>query len=104
MRQLEDAHFLHQIPRLLLHAGGSGCRETARAAGLLGRPLLSPAAGALTPELAYGWLDGLGAEVVLVAGCRASVLARQGKGRGLRTQLAAFMSGARRWHDAQSGG
>jgi hypothetical protein len=74
-------------------AGGSGCQETARAARRLGRPLLSPGPGALTPELILSWLAGTGARVLLVAGCRASVLARRGQGRGLRTQLAAVMTG-----------
>jgi hypothetical protein len=85
---------------LLDPAGGSGCRETARAARRLGRPLLSPAHGALTPELAAGWLAETQAQVVLVAGCRASVLARAGQGRGLRPQLAAFMAAARQRRDA----
>jgi predicted Rossmann-fold nucleotide-binding protein len=36
---------------LLDPAGGSGCRETVRAARLLGRPLLAPPPGALTPRI-----------------------------------------------------
>jgi putative molybdenum carrier protein len=84
---------------LLDPAGGSGCQETARAARLLGRPLISPEPGALTADLAAGWLAATGARVLLVAGCRASVLARRGQGRGLRTRLAAFMAGARERHD-----
>lgn len=43
---------------LLDPAGGSGCRETARAARLLGRPLLDPQPGALSAELAFGWHQG----------------------------------------------
>jgi Circularly permutated YpsA SLOG family len=88
---------------LLDPAGGSGCRETARAARLLGRPLLSPGPGALTPELAAGWLAETQARVILVAGCRASVLARagQGHGHGLRPQLAAFMAAARQRREAR---
>jgi hypothetical protein len=81
---------------LLDPAGGSGCRETARAARLLGRPLL-------TPELAAGWLAETQAQVVLVAGCRASVLARAGQGHGLRPQLAAFMAAARQRREARTG-
>jgi Circularly permutated YpsA SLOG family len=80
---------------LLDPAGGTGCRETARAARLLGRPLLSPEPGALTLGVAVDWLAETQAQVVLVAGCRASVLARTGQGRGLRAQLAAFMAAAR---------
>ncbi len=84
---------------LLDPAGGSGCRETARAARQLGRPLLSPRPGLLTADLAAGWLAKTGARVLLVAGCRASVLARAGLGDDLRTPLARFMTGARRHHD-----
>jgi hypothetical protein len=84
---------------LLDPAGGSGCQETARAAGQLGRPLLSPAPALLTADLAAGWLAETGARVLLVAGCRSSLLARAGLGDGLRTELARFMTGARRHHD-----
>jgi hypothetical protein len=84
---------------LLDPAGGSGCRETARAARRLGRPLLSPRPVLLTADLAAGWLAETGARVLLVAGCRASVLARAGQGDDLGTQLARFMVGARRRHD-----
>jgi hypothetical protein len=80
---------------LLDPAGGSGCQETARAAVNLGRPLLRPESGVIMPETAAVWLAATGGRVLLVAGCRASVLARRGKGRGLRTELAAFMAAAR---------
>ena len=80
-------------------AGGSGCRETARAAGSLGRPLLRPGADGRTAAQAASWLAGNDVRVLMVAGCRASVLASKGKGRGLRTQLAAIMAGARAYHD-----
>jgi hypothetical protein len=84
---------------LLDPAGGSGCRETVRAARSLGRPLLAPDVGSLTCEAAATWLAETAARVVLVAGCRASVLASHSQGRGLRSQLAAFMTGARRYDD-----
>lgn len=80
-------------------AGGSGCRETARAATRLGRPLLTVGSGALTAAQAADWLSAVGPRVLMVAGCRASVLASKGKGRGLRTELAAIMAGARQYHD-----
>lgn len=83
---------------LLDPAGGTGCRETARAADALGRPLLEPAEGVLTEELAVGWLAETGARVVLVAGCRGSLLRRHGKARGLQAATAAFMAGARLRH------
>jgi Circularly permutated YpsA SLOG family len=77
---------------LLDPAGGSGCRETALAAQRLGRPLLAPEQGVLTAGQAAEWLAETGARVLLIAGCRASVLARKGKGRGVRTQLASLMT------------
>jgi Circularly permutated YpsA SLOG family len=95
---------------LLDPAGGSGCRETARAARKLGRPLLTPEPGQLGVGLhgvglhgvgrhgadqTADWLAVAGARVLMVAGCRASVLASKGKGRGLRADLAAIMAGAR---------
>jgi hypothetical protein len=80
-------------------AGGSGCRETARAARQLGRPLLTHGPGVLTADHAVGWLAATGARVLLVAGCRSSVLARAAQGQDLPTQLARFMTGARQHHD-----
>jgi hypothetical protein len=84
---------------LLDPAGGSGCRETVRAATRLGRPLLTSRSGALTAAQTTAFLASAGARVLMVAGCRASVLASKGKGRGLRTELAGIMTGARRYHD-----
>jgi hypothetical protein len=89
--------YLADAVLLLDPAGGAGCQETVRAAECLGRPLLSPEQ--LTAEQAASWLRKTGARVLLVAGCRASVLARKGKGRGLRTQLAQIMAGAREYSD-----
>jgi hypothetical protein len=88
---------------LLDPAGGSGCQETARAARELGRPLLRPEPGSLTAGLAASWLAETGARVLLVAGCRASLLARAGRGGDLRTQLSRFMTGARKRHDLIAG-
>ena len=84
---------------LLDPAGGSGCQETVRAATRLGRPLLTFRSGAATATQMADWLASAGARVLMVAGCRASILASKGKGRGLRTELAAIMAGARRYHD-----
>lgn len=57
-------------------AGGDGCRETAKAARSLGRPLLalsqpSPA----SPRLVGAWLAETNARLLMIAGCRASRLA-----------------------------
>lgn len=84
---------------LLDPAGGAGCRETARAAAHLGRALLTVRSGALTAAQTADWLASTRPRVLMVAGCRASVLASKGKGRGLRTDLAGIMAGARQHHD-----
>ena len=94
---------------LLDPAGGSGCRETARAARKLGRPLLIPEPGQLgadqlgarqiKADQTADWLAAASARVLMVAGCRASVLAGKGKGRGLRADLAVIMAGARQQHE-----
>lgn len=91
--------YLADAVLLLDPAGGAGCRETARAAMRLGRPLLTVRSEALTAAQAAGWLATVGPRVLIVAGCRASVLARKGKGRGLGAELAAIMAGARQYHD-----
>ncbi len=89
--------YLADAVLLLDPAGGSGCQETVRAAQHLGRPLLRP--DGLTAAQAAGWLAETRCRVLLVAGCRASVLASRGKGRGLRSVLAAAMAGAREYSD-----
>jgi hypothetical protein len=91
--------YLADAVLLLDPAGGAGCRETARAATSLGRPLVTVRSGALSPAQAADWLATARPRVLMVAGCRASVLAGKGKGRGLRTELAAVMAGARHYHD-----
>jgi len=91
--------YLADAVLLLDPAGGSGCQETVRAATRLGRPLLISRSGALTAAQTTAWLASTGARVLMVAGCRASVLASKGKGRGLRTELTGIMAGARQYHD-----
>lgn len=92
--------YLADAVLLLDPAGGSGCRETVRAAKRLGRPLADCRSGAPTAALTADWLASVGARVLMVAGCRASILASKGKGRGLRTELAEVMAGARQYHDS----
>jgi hypothetical protein len=87
---------------LLDPAGGRGCQETISAARSLGRPLLAPEAGSTTAEQTEEWLRSTQASVLLLAGCRASVLGRRHAGQGLRAQLDAIMAGARRYRDAQA--
>ena len=84
---------------LLDPAGGAGCRETARAARKLGRPLLSPKSGELTAEQAADWLAETGGRILMVAGCRGSLLASKGKARGVQGDLAVIMTGARQVHE-----
>ena len=70
-----------------------------RAAQRLGRPLHSPDPATLTAEIAASWLEQTRARVVLIAGCRASLLARAGQDRAVRAELAVFMGAARLRHD-----
>ena len=83
---------------LLDPAGGVGCRETARAARALGRPLLQPASGEASATQITRWLADEAVRVLMVAGCRASVLARQaGANRAMRADLTKVIAGAADW-------
>jgi hypothetical protein len=83
---------------LLDPAGGDGCLETATAAQRLGRPLINPGPGRISGTEVTAWLDETGARVLMVAGCRASLLARQRASRGLRAQLTQIAAGASERH------
>lgn len=83
---------------LLDPAGGAGCRETARAALALARPLLEPEPGELTAESAHDWVTRTDARVLLVAGCRASLLSRHAQYRSARTAVEAVVAGAQLRH------
>jgi predicted Rossmann-fold nucleotide-binding protein len=84
---------------LLDPAGGAGCRETARAALAIGRPLLEPAAGETTAAHVARWLAETATRVLMVAGCRASVLAAQaGADGGVRADVTEVIAGAASWH------
>lgn len=96
--------YLSDVVLLLDPAGGAGCRETVRAAQRLGRPLLAPGPGQVDAGHAATWLAQTGARLLMVAGCRASVLASKGKGRGVRTDLAAIMAGAGEYSDSLATG
>jgi hypothetical protein len=92
--------YLADAVLLLDPAGGAGCRETARAARRLGRPLLLAAEpDLLGSEQVTAWLAECSARVLLIAGCRASVLTRAGKGSSLPADLAEVMAGCRAWHE-----
>jgi Circularly permutated YpsA SLOG family len=90
--------YLADVIVLLDPAGGAGCRETARAARKLGRPLLSPGPGELISADVAGWLARTGARVLMVAGCRGSLLASRREERAVQSDLAVLMAGARRQH------
>jgi hypothetical protein len=79
---------------LLDPAGGEGCAQTATAARRLGRPLLSPGPGGISTGEVTAWLDDTGGRVLAVAGCRASLIASHGAGRGLRAQVTAIAAAA----------
>jgi hypothetical protein len=101
--------YVADVVVLLDPAGGAGCRETARAARKLGRPLLSLRSAELTAEQTADWLAETGARVLMVAGCRGSLLASKGlaskglaskaKERGVQRDLAVIMTGARQAHE-----
>lgn len=96
--------YLSDAVVLLDPAGGDGCQETARAAECLGRPLLVAGSGRspelASPELASperiaAWLQHTGARLLMVAGCRASLLAAAGLGSQVRRQAELVAAGAR---------
>ncbi len=96
-------------------AGGDGCRETARAARNLGRPLLdlsgqvlrpgqaSPAGAGPAGPLVTDWLQRTSPRILMLAGCRGSLL----DGAGLRPAVTALVEvvigAARRWRDDSGG-
>lgn len=89
---------------LLDPAGGAGCAETARAARALGRPLLAPAPGGPGAAAAGQWLARARPRVLMIAGCRASVLAGQpGAAEAVQASLTGIIAGARAWHDQLTG-
>jgi Circularly permutated YpsA SLOG family len=87
--------YLSDAVILLDPAGGDGCRETLIAASHLGRPLLDLTPGAESfrvknlrglnhlPELIMQWATDNQVRVLMIAGCRASLLAAHGQTAGL---------------------
>lgn len=73
-------------------AGGDGCQETVRAAESAGRPLLVIGEDA-APGQVRDWLARTGARIVMVAGCRASLLAAAGREQQAKSQVAAIVAG-----------
>jgi len=84
-------------------AGGDGCLQTAVAARDLGRPLLTLATqhnhGSAASDEIAGWLERTGARVLMVAGCRGSLLAAARCRQFAADQAAAVVSVARQRHD-----
>lgn len=95
--------YLADVVVLFDPAGGAGCRETARAARKLGRPLLRPESGELTSDRVAEWLAGTGPRVLMVAGCRGSLLASKGKEGTVQSDLAVLMAEAERQHERMLG-
>jgi Circularly permutated YpsA SLOG family len=96
--------YLADVVLLLDPAGGAGCRETVRAAQRLGRPLLEPRSGEISAGRISEWLTDTGPVVLMVAGCRGSLLAKKGMRGGLQADLAAIMTGTREYSDLMLGG
>lgn len=96
--------YLSDAVILIDPAGGDGCQETIRAAARLARPLLDLTAGLqllqperpvsrlARPERITAWLERTRPSILMVAGCRASVLADHGAGVGLDRQLDALLA------------
>ncbi|MHB1595404.1 MAG: YpsA SLOG family protein [Streptosporangiaceae bacterium] len=92
-------------------AGGDGCRETARAARSLGRPLLelsglelrsdraSPAEASPVGTLVTDWLQRTSPRVLMLAGCRGSLLDAAGLGPTVTSLIEVVIGAARRWRD-----
>ena len=91
-------------------AGGDGCRETARAARRLGRPLLDlsgpvrrPATAIPAGSLVTDWLQRTSPRVLMLAGCRGSLLDRAGLGPAVTSLIEVVMGATRRWRDEAGG-
>jgi hypothetical protein len=91
--------YLADVILLLDPAGGAGCQETARAARKLDRPLLRPTPGGLSAGTVADWLGAARARVLMVAGCRASLLAEARKDKAARADIAVVVAGAVMWSE-----
>lgn len=80
-------------------AGGDGCQETVRAAQALDRPLLRlddpPASDEDLTDQVRSFVLRNEPRVLMIAGCRASLLAGRLEPRDLRARLAAIVAAAR---------
>ena len=92
--------YLADAVLLLDPAGGAGCRETARAARELGRPLCSHGRGHVDADALGPWLDKFRPQVLMVAGCRASLLASSGASLQMPMDIEAIMTAARTYSDS----
>jgi hypothetical protein len=91
--------FLGDAIILLDPAGGDGCQETIHAASQIGRPLLDLTSFTeisegeklrglnRLPRLIMQWATDNEVRVLMIAGCRASLLAAHGRAPGLRATL-----------------
>ena len=98
-------------------AGGDGCEETIRAAERLGRPLLNLSAGvgparrascraartAVAPAVS-DFLSRNRTQVLMIAGCRGSLLASQHKTAEVKTEAKVIAAVLRERRDGLTGG
>ncbi len=94
--------YLADAVLLLDPAGGDGCQQTALAARCLGRPLLAPDPGPRREQVA-AWLRGTGARLLMVAGCRGSLLAAAGFGPQVSRDAWVITAAALQRHDELAG-
>jgi len=82
-------------------AGGAGCQETVRAARSLARPILMLDSGgeAANHTDIAAWLKLTGARVLMVAGCRGSLLASGGLEQRAADGAAVAVEAARQRHE-----
>ena len=80
-------------------AGGEGCRETARAARSLGRPLLALGLYPASPERVRAWLAETETRLLMIAGCRASLLAANAGTAHAQDLVGVIVAAARRRRD-----
>jgi hypothetical protein len=121
LHELASAEFRHRTRTcvslsdaviLIDPAGGEGCLETQRAARDLGRPLLAltgqcrrePGTGPAGPDDVAAWIERAQARVLMIAGCRGSLLAAAGCERLAAEQAAVVAAAACRRHDQLTGG
>jgi hypothetical protein len=91
--------YLADAVLLLDPAGGAGCQVTALAARELARPLWSHERGPVDPDALRPWVEKVRPRVLMIAGCRASILASSGADREIPAATEAIMTTVRAYAD-----